>query len=302
MNTQQLHFSTAPTIAPALLKALLMPRKGFNSQQGLPPLEAHWQNATVDKGKLDHYLALLAIAPASTLPILYPHVLAGSMHMHLLTHRDFPIRLLGAVHLKNRIIQQQAISIDAVMDIHSKMAAYRITEKGLEFDFTTEINVAGQQQWHETTTYFKAGPFSRHDPVSSDNSFELNKLEHANKIAEWAIPKNRGKRYAKITGDYNPIHMSSLLAKLFGFKRDIAHGFGVLAQALDQASKHNENINHDAINHQITQVDVIFKGPVYLESKVNLQQGKALNDSRFDAYCGENPKPSICLAITNTQV
>ncbi|MCR8924425.1 hypothetical protein NO559_16750 [Dasania sp. GY-MA-18] len=300
MNKSILHFSTQPNIAPALLKALLIPRPGFNSQQGIPPLEAYWPHAEVNQNSLAQYLSLLDIPSSDTLPILYPHVMAGSMHMHLLTHKDFPIRLLGAVHLKNRIVQTKPISIAAVMDIRSKLGAYRITEKGLEFDFTTDILIAGEQQWQETTTYFKAGNFSRHSPISSDSSFELDKLTHTKKLATWAIPKDRGKRYAKITGDYNPIHMSPLLAKLFGLKRDIAHGFGVLAQALAHANNSSGLLNANSNNHNTIQLDVIFKGPVYLESEVNLQQDAGANSTRLDVYCGDNPKPSICLAISNT--
>jgi acyl dehydratase len=218
--------------------------------------------------------------------------MAGSMHMNMLSHKDFPIRLLGAVHLKNRIIQRKAIHVDQVMDLHSEIGAYRLVEKGVEFDFTTTVMVQGETYWEEISTYFMAGRFGGKENPSDEKSFELNKLEETEDKASWHVPADRGRRYAKITGDYNPIHMSSLAAKLFGFKRDIAHGFGVVAQGIEQS----DAIANDAAEIQL---DVIFKGPVFLDSQVYLKQGVGEHQKSFDIYCGDNPKPSMCVAIKN---
>jgi len=116
-------------------------------------------------------------------------------------------------------------------------------------------------------------------------------------LATWSVPKNRGKKYASISGDYNPIHTSKYLAKLFGFKRDIAHGFGILAQAVNQS----ELANKTNISAAKCQVDVIFKGPLYLENDASLKQAadvtSVAQEQRFDLFSGSNPKPSICASI-----
>lgn len=44
-----------------------------------------------------------------------------------------------------------------------------------------------------------------------------------------SIPRNAPMRWAASTRDYNPIHISSIAAKLFGFKSAIAHGNHVAA-------------------------------------------------------------------------
>ncbi|WP_426416763.1 MaoC/PaaZ C-terminal domain-containing protein [Aestuariirhabdus sp. LZHN29] len=290
MPDLQLTFTTKPAIAPAMLKALLLPRKGFNAHTGLPQIHATWSGARVDPDALGRYLTLLGLPASETLPILYPHVMAGGMHMHMLTHKAFPIRLLGAVHLKNRIVQHRAIRADQALTFDSRMGETRLVEKGVEFDFTTAVIVEGETLWQETTTYFKAGTFGGRDNPSASKSFELASLESATDTSQWSIPTDRGKKYAAITGDYNPIHMSSLLAKLFGFKRDIAHGFGVLAQAIHHAT-------HSRTGQDNLQVDVIFKGPLYLGSDLQIKQNLEQDPSRFDVYCGTNPKPSICAAV-----
>lgn len=47
--------------------------------------------------------------------------------------------------------------------------------------------------------------------------------------------KDTGLRFAAVVSDYNPIHLYPASAKLFGFKRPIAHGMYIAAKALHLA-------------------------------------------------------------------
>jgi acyl dehydratase len=44
-----------------------------------------------------------------------------------------------------------------------------------------------------------------------------------NLISVLSAPANAGKQYGSLNGDFNPIHLSPLTSRLFGFKRPIAH-------------------------------------------------------------------------------
>ncbi|EGD82941.1 hypothetical protein PTSG_03574 [Salpingoeca rosetta] len=48
----------------------------------------------------------------------------------------------------------------------------------------------------------------------------------------WTLPHNIGWQYARCSGDYNPIHIHPLTAKLFGQPTCIAHGMYTLARAV----------------------------------------------------------------------
>lgn len=280
-----------------MLKAVLLPRKGFNTQLGLPKIKASWQGIKADPQALAHYHQVLNLEQGAYLPLLYPHVLAGGMHMQMLTHKRFPIGLLGAVHLKNRIKQIRPIKHNEEMNIHSEMGDWRVTDKGLEFDFSTQVVINSQVIWTETSTYFKRGKFGKRQTSESLDTFELETISQSELSTSWLIPKDRGKVYAKISGDYNPIHISKTLAKLFGLKRDIAHGFGILAQAL--ASNDVEAFNQSKTSIEL---DTVFKGPLFLEEEasVRLSSEKQTSECQtlaFDIYCADNPKPSICALI-----
>ena len=73
--------------------------------------------------------------------------------------------------------------------------------------------------------------------------------------ATWRIPDDAGRRYAKVSGDVNPIHLSGLTAKAFGFKRAIAHGMWVKARVLGALAGRLP----DALS-----VDVGFRKPLFL--------------------------------------
>ena len=46
------------------------------------------------------------------------------------------------------------------------------------------------------------------------------------------VPVDAGWAYARVSGDYNPIHLNLLTARPFGYPRPIAHGWWTLARTL----------------------------------------------------------------------
>jgi len=51
-------------------------------------------------------------------------------------------------------------------------------------------------------------------------------------VAEWRLAGDVGRRYGAASGDRNPIHLYPLTARLFGFRRAIAHGMWTVARCL----------------------------------------------------------------------
>lgn len=54
--------------------------------------------------------------------------------------------------------------------------------------------------------------------------------------AVWRLPAGLGRAYAAVSGDRNPVHLSGLVARGFGFPRRIAHGMWTMARCLSQLS------------------------------------------------------------------
>lgn len=73
------------------------------------------------------------------------------------------------------------------------------------------------------------------------------------------IAERTGWHYAKISGDFNPIHLTARTASMFGFKQAVAHGMWSLGRCLGSAAAH--------LPAGKVQIDTQFKLPVYLPSQ-----------------------------------
>jgi acyl dehydratase len=80
-----------------------------------------------------------------------------------------------------------------------------------------------------------------------------------------------GRRYAQVSGDYNPIHLHPLSARLFGFKRPIAHGWWLLARSLAELD--------DEVG-DACRVEARFADIVPLGSDVLFTSGRCADGSR----------------------
>ncbi len=208
------------------LNALGTLRRKPGKDVTIPVLEVQVAGVTAKPANLIAYRKICGFAETDTLPITYPHVLASSLHIRLMTSPEFPLPLLGLVHLRNKITQVRGLKADEPFDVRVHTGAGRQTEKGLEFDLMTRyMDAQGLEVWTgETTILFRnrpSGGGARRPPAGIDP-----------RLAEYetlSAPADIGRRYGRIAGDLNPIHLTALSAKLFGFPRAIAHGMWSLA-------------------------------------------------------------------------
>ena len=54
----------------------------------------------------------------------------------------------------------------------------------------------------------------------------------------WKLRKDAGLDFAKLTGDFNPIHWVPSYARMSGFKNTILHGFATMARAMEGLNQH----------------------------------------------------------------
>ena len=125
-------------------------------------------------------------------------------------------------------------------------------------------SAGGQEVWRSRSTYLARGAKAPEGAPEADIEVPVGELERV--AATWRVPDDAGRRYAKVSGDVNPIHLSGLTAKAFGFKRAIAHGMWVKARVLGTLSGRLP----DALV-----VDVSFRKPLLLPSTVTLSTAQA---------------------------
>jgi acyl dehydratase len=90
------------------------------------------------------------------------------------------------------------------------------------------------------------------------------------------VKDNTGWRYARVSGDFNPIHLTARTAQMFGFKQAVAHGMWSLGRCLAAATPH--------LPKGSMQIDTQFKLPVYIPSQA-LSRTWSASDTVEIAMC-----------------
>ena len=277
MNTR--HFSQLPKpylAYPKVIQGLIF--KKPKVEKGLPQVEYVVDSFKVDQKHLKAYNEVCGFKNNGYIPAIYLTVLSQSLQMHMMTSEAFPFPILGLVHIRNQVKQYRKIGVNETLTLSCKFGELQPHDKGVQFDFITTVKVAGEVVVEALTTYLsrqKTNAKAAAKPAESQApEYKLNN--------EWSISENTGRRYAMTSGDFNLIHIHAVTAKAFGFKQAIAHGMWSKAKALANLSL------PDAY-----EVDVWFKLPMYLPSKVEFLTAQAANDTDFLIRSSKNQKPHV---------
>jgi acyl dehydratase len=88
----------------------------------------------------------------------------------------------------------------------------------------------------------------------------------AEEIGRWRLRADAGLDFAKLTGDFNPVHWIPPYARAFGFRNTILHGFSTMARAWEGVNKGIFAGSTRALDT----LDVQFTKPLVLPAKVGL--------------------------------
>jgi acyl dehydratase len=242
---------------PALFARAALTARGRGG--GLPDTRLAREGVRVDPDQLAGYARVCRFPLADTLPVTFPHVLAFPLQVALMTDRSFPLALPGLVHVRNRIEVERPIGVGEALDVEVWAERFATHRSGATVDLCAAVSAGGAEVWRGRSTYLARGAHAPEGAPAADVDVVVGAVDRM--AAQWRVPDDAGRRYAKVSGDVNPIHLSGLTAKAFGFKRAIAHGMWVKARALAALSGRLP----DALA-----VDVAFRKPLFLPSTVTL--------------------------------
>jgi acyl dehydratase len=180
------------------------------------------RSVEVERAHLAAYDRVCGFRLRDELPATYPHVLAFPLAMKLLTGQ-FPLSPLGLVHVANRIELLRPVRADERLDVRVWAADLRPHDRGTQFDMRAEAAVADETVWRGRSTYLRR---------EGKGARGHRELEPPTPSAVWNVPGDIGRRYARVSGDSNPIHLHPLTAKALGQPGAIAHGMWTKARCL----------------------------------------------------------------------
>ena len=212
----------------------------------------------VDPQRLAAYRKVCGFADNGLLPPTYPHILGFALQMQLLTASNFPFPLLGLIHLSNRIRVLRPLGGVSRARVSVQVQNLQPHAKGATFDLVTTLDDQLGTLWEAQSQMLCRGVKLDGEPVEEALASTLMLSE----VEDWKAPSDIGRQYARVSGDYNPIHLSAASARFFGFPTAIAHGLWLKARTLAALGEQLAVSNVD--------IAVQFKKPVRLPSEVTL--------------------------------
>ncbi|HEY5755274.1 MAG TPA: MaoC/PaaZ C-terminal domain-containing protein [Steroidobacter sp.] len=257
----KISFARRPSMVPAYARVLLG-KKPYSAPDGtvIEPVEIEARKVVLSAAHIRRYRDVCAVPSSATgLPPAYLHVLAMPLHMQLFVVKNFPVKVLGLIHLRNTIRVLAPVDERAPLRLRVFFDTMRETDYGQEYDFTTSYEQDGVLVWEEISTMFARGTSGPKEGAKRPVIERSNHPETGTHTDTLEVSDDTGWRYARVSGDFNPIHLTARTAKMFGFKQAVAHGMWSMGRCLASASPHIPNMK--------IQIDTQFKLPVYIPSQ-----------------------------------
>jgi acyl dehydratase len=204
----------------------------------------------------------------NNIPLFYPCLIFFPRQLNLMVDPQFPFPVVGLVHLSNKMTMHRPISTDesnftAIVRFSDGFAKH---DKGVCFSIHSELYDAKDSLcWSSESKYLKK--INAKDIVGVPSSYQSeikeNQVSGLQELKRWAVPQSAANEYAHISGDYNPIHISGIGAKLFGFSSPIIHGMWTAGKSVAALISRFEDPSHSA---QLSSVFLEFKTPLYTSS------------------------------------
>jgi acyl dehydratase len=266
-RTIHLKLSQRPSVLATYPRVLLTRRPDILSLREPPEIEVRLDQVLIDPQAVARYASVCAFDASDVrngyVPITYPHVLAMPLHLRIMGLASFPLRPMGLIHVSNTIAQPRALEAGMTVNVVVAARNYRKTDAGLTVDMVTDILRAGQTVWRETCVFMSRWP----DTVQRTGGRPPRPPKapkDSQVLTELAVDLNRAWSYARVSSDFNPIHLNDRAARFFGLRGAIAHGMWTLARSL--AERPVDVPLPDA------RLETQFLTPVQLPARVNIKQ------------------------------
>ncbi|MEO7447513.1 MAG: MaoC/PaaZ C-terminal domain-containing protein [Humibacillus sp.] len=231
------------------------------SAASLPDLSVERRDVRVDVTAMAAYARVCQLALTDTLPSTYPHLLAFPLQMLVMCARDFPLPLLGAVHVENHIESRRPVSVRERLHVAVWAQDLRAHRRGTQVDLVSQVSSSGELVWRGVSTYLSRG--GDHPDAPGSQAPTVHSLAGLAAGPRWRLSKDAGRRYAAVSGDWNPIHLHALTARALGFPTAVAHGMYTYARVMGALAP---RLPPESLTSRVW-----FRRPVYLPSSVVLR-------------------------------
>lgn len=256
-----------------------------DASRGLPNRSVVVEAHTQDLEALAAYNRVTGFGITDAVPATWLHVNTFPLQLHLMASKDFPFALSGLVHASNQMTLHRTVAPTETLRLAVWAEQLQPHRKGAAFDLVGQVRVGGELVWEGRSTYLALKKKVPGEAPPSPPRLEA-PATAAGQV--WKLPADLGRRYAKVSGDSNPIHLHPLTSMLFGFKRPIIHGMWTHARALSALGPRLP----DAYT-----VKVSFTKPIMLPNRVSYAVAATADGFSLAVTNSDGSKPYLVGAV-----
>ena len=223
--------------------------------------------------QLRRYLAATRADPSSAdaqrLPPGFAAIWETALALELLAVEGMPFPSKGIVHLGSELVMIRPLQVGEPVRARLELERIEAHSRGallvLRFRSWNRPGVLYQENH---SRYLLPGiappPWTAHQPHAAAAAI-LGRTPSGDwrEVSSWDLSAGAGLRYARASGDYNPVHLWPWSARLLGFSRPILHGHCTLAMVSHELTR--------ATGKQPRKVSGRFRTPLELPAAVRLE-------------------------------
>jgi acyl dehydratase len=224
--------------------------------------EHRYECEPINEAHLQRYKKFVGFNNNLGIPLSYFYLFAQRAQLSMMMDTRFTYPVPGLVHMANSMQSTGPVDATLPMDLKITVTQELATTTGrLCILFKVTMGQLGMPKISCTSRYL--GKRGNKKDATKDDIDPQSNLES---FADWAVPQDTGRRYAALSGDYNPIHLWPWSARLLGFKKPIAHGMYSVAKA--------QALIETNLGKPVTSLEATFVKPASLPGHVQLLVGE----------------------------
>jgi len=199
----------------------------------LPERQVVVEDLVIDPAVLPRWQAVVGRADPESLPSVLVHTQVFGAAMSLMADPQFPLPLPGLVHLTNTVDHRRPVPAGVPLRVTARALGLVPHHAGTAVDVAVRVERPGDDGgplWEGVSRYLAKGVRLGGERPERPAREEFTP---GAPTAQWSFGSGAGRAYAGVSGDWNPIHLSSPSARLFGMKGAIAHGMLLAARMLE---------------------------------------------------------------------
>ena len=200
--------------------------------------------------------------------------------LELMAGLDRPLPAGGVVHVESELVSLRPMGVDEQFRCRVELERADRVRKGIRLTLAMRNWTASGQLCTQSTAVFLARTRTREDAPRVDPRATARDEgdprgeppERWDEVMRWRLRGDAGRRYAAVSGDWNPIHLWGWTARPFGFRRPILHGFCTEAMVAHALVEHLLKGDPAALRR----LRIAFRAPLPLPATARLLVGDGI--------------------------